>query len=491
VNIISSYNSTVIFICLLYVIIIGLYTARRVSADSSLYFFTEKTASWKNLSLSLFSLNFPAEYFLALAFISFSFRWAALPYEAVCFGLLAITMYCLFPLLMEEKITVSQEKLEIRFGRKTKLILSSISAAAGIFFRLSLILVTAGVLLYDILGWNYTTFILLIILASGIYSVAGGMISIVNLQLFQFILLIASLVLLAGLGVGESFSALASGAAAGVTPYGEYGFPSGINWIEAMLFIPMFVFWYWYNEHGLAQKIFITGDSRKFGKALAFSRLLKLVPVILFIAIGISARSFSPEARMENVMSSFVDNEALNILVRVVILFSLFSAIILALSSVFVSASTQITKDFLEPVYGIHSGGKLVLFSRFFISVLVIITIFLVPFTDLKNVNSYLSLLRFQLCAAAPLAAVYAVTLTTQKINSSGVITGLITGEALVIICMFMDYLIKPGEPVPWLLSLSAFRLAIYVFLISVITTMAVSHLPVSKIQFNNLFRKV
>lgn len=490
-NIISSYNSTVILICLLYVIITGLYTSRKVASNGSLYFYADKASSaWKRV-LSLFSLNFPGEYFLGVMLLGFSLWWAAYPYEAVCLLVYSLAVYFIFPLIMEERFTVSQEEFEARFGKKVKLILSSITIVAGIFFRLSLIIITAGILFNDILGWNLTTFILLMILASGICSVAGGLVSVTNLQLFQFILLAVSFILLISFGIKDNIFLMASEAGGNNFNFTGYEFIKNINWIELFFIIPIFALWYWYNEHNSARKYFSAAEPVKINKPLSYSRVIKALSILFFFMLGISSRSLSPELKQENILTALINNEGVNIAVRIILLFFIFLFIIQAMSTVFISASTHFAKDFLEPKYGQNYSGKILLYSRFALSVLVIVTIFFVPFANLHDVNSYMDMLRYQLCIIIPMGAVYTLTLFKNRITSAGITAGLVIGESLAILKILADVFISPGmsetDSLSWFFNMPVLQSGICIYIITVISIVIISHLKtVSIFQYNN-----
>jgi Na+/proline symporter len=496
VNLISSYNSTVILICLLYVIITGLYTSRKVASSGSLYFYADKASTARESILSLFSLHFPGEYFLGVMLIGFSLWWAAYPAESVCLLVYMLAMYFIFPRIMEEKFTVLQEEFEARFGKKIKLIVSSITIVTGIFFRLSLIIITAGILFGDILGWNLTTFILLMVLASGIYSVAGGFVSFNNLQLFQFILLIIAFILVLLFGIKNNAVLLISGTSDISFNGAGYEFIKKINLAELFLVIPVVSLWYWYNEYSSAKRFFPASETKTLKKQLSYSRIIKAGSLLFFFLLGISSRSLSPETRQENILSAIMGNEGLNIAVRMVLLFFIFSITIHSIASVFISASTQLAKDFLEPKYGQSCNYKLILYCRFFISILVIITIFVVPFTDIREISSYINIFCWQLYLLAPVAAIYTSMLFKEKVSSGGIIIPLITGELLALIYILINLYLKSkpvqGDIMQWLGSVSALQITLSLYLICIMLVIIVSRINlVSTIQFNNLFRKV
>jgi len=493
VTITNLYTSFVIIACLLYVIILGLYTSRKVAGDNSLYFYAPGSSSAKSLAFSFFTLNFPGEYFLIAVLFSISFCCAGISYQWIALGVISFGIYYFPPQLLKNKLKTVFESVDVLFSKNEKLILSSIIIVTGIIFRLALILVTAGVLFSDLLGAGYTTFILLMILAAGIYSVTGGLVSIFKLQLTQIVFIIITFFLITTLISGEEFVKLVSNGSAVPRDNGISNSLLQMHWGEVLFFIPVFCIWSWYSEFSLARSISPQNVNTMI-KGLAFSRVLKLILLIVFIIIGLIARYYSPDETFNGLLSSFVNSHNINLYIRIIALFTFFSAFVLILSSVFISASVKVRKDFLEPFFGINSGSKLMLINRFFISILVLTTIFIVPVTDLKNVHLYFTVLRYQVLFLSPVAALFIILLLNRHLGSRDVLPGLLAGELIVTASVIMAALPEQNSNhfISWYLSVPVLRLSAVIFVISALTMLSAGRVKLfAQTGINHLFKKV
>ncbi len=64
-------------------------------------------------------------------------------------------------------------------------------------------LFAGGILIREIVGWDYMTSAILLVVATGIYTVAGGLAAVIYTDLFQAFVLIGGAVLLTVFGLNE------------------------------------------------------------------------------------------------------------------------------------------------------------------------------------------------------------------------------------------------------------------------------------------------
>lgn len=498
VNLFNSYENIVILLCLSFVLVIGLYSAKKVGSNYTAYFFADKKGSWISVGLSLFAANSFSEYFLIAVSLSLLAWWAIIPIEIVSMIFLFVFGYYLLPMFLKEKTTTVNEIFEKLFNKKARLILSALSIISYIPFRLSLILLSAGILFYDILGWNFTAFILLMILISGIITVAGGLTSIIKIQFFQSALLIISTILLVIFGIEKSgnLGGIFINVPNSSNNFAKLDYLADISWIEIILFAPIAGFWYWCTDQHIAQRILAGSDYSTIKKGITFSFVLKIIPVVFFAFLGLIASALTTDISWDNFFSSLINSENFSATLRLVILFSLSLVLIQAFSSILISTSTLITIDFFESRYGINNGNKLVLIGRFIIFIIVIGVIFLVPFVDLKNPQLYINLLRYQIYTATPLAAAFAFVFFYKRTTYAGMLAGLIIGEAAALFRIILELYAKSFSTIEKIFlpfyNITTLQVSILICLLSSSIILLVSYLKYApKIQLINFFRKV
>ncbi len=100
------------------------------------------------------------------------------------------------PHFLNSKVYTMPEFLELRFGANCHCYLTIISLLAYAFTKISVSLFAGGILIREVFGWDYMTTAILLVIATGIYTVFGGLAVVIYTDLFQAILLIAGAVVL-------------------------------------------------------------------------------------------------------------------------------------------------------------------------------------------------------------------------------------------------------------------------------------------------------
>src|SRR4051812_50201680 len=96
------------------------------------------------------------------------------------------------------------EVLELRFNRACAVSLAGVSILASIFTKISVHLYAAGVVLERVVGWNPLTAALILVIATGIYTIAGGLAAVIYTDLGQTLILIAGAGILTVIGLDRT-----------------------------------------------------------------------------------------------------------------------------------------------------------------------------------------------------------------------------------------------------------------------------------------------
>lgn len=497
VNLINSNEKIVILLCLAIVLVIGLFSAKKVGNNYPAFFYTDKKGSWISVGLSLFAVNSFSEYFLIAVSLSVLAWWAIIPIEIVSGIFLFIFGYYLLPIFLKEKTSSVSKIFEKLYNKNAGLVISALSVFIYIPFRLSLVLLSAGILFSDVLGWNYNAFILLALLISGIFTVAGGLTSIIKVQYLQSAILVISTILLVVFGFGKSgnHSEIFDGVSGGAYNLSVFNYFANIGWIEIIIFTPIAGFWYWCTDQHISRRILSGSDLGAIKKGIKFGVILKIIPVIFLASLGLISNTLTSDTGWDKIFSSFISSENLSAILRLSILVSLLLVLVQSFSSILISVSTLITVDFFESRYGITNGNKLVLIGRFTIFIIVIGVIFLVPFLDLKNPQAYINILRYQIYASMPLAAVFLFVFFYKKTTYAAMLAGLVVGETAAIFRIILEFFTKSVSPIEKIFfpffNINALHVSIIICLLASCMLLLVSNLNYSfKTQLINYFRK-
>ena len=188
------------------------------------------------------------------------------------------------------------EFLERRFNRNCATYLAAISIIAYIFTKISVHLYAAGIVLERVVGWNQWTAAIILVIATGIYTIAGGLAAVIYTDLVQTLILLAGAIALTLIGLDKvgGFSALRAAVPASyfhmVKPITDPDFP----WTGIFFGAPIIGIWYWCTDQVIVQRVLSAKDEGHAKAGTIFAGFLKILPVFLLVIPGLIAFALYP-----------------------------------------------------------------------------------------------------------------------------------------------------------------------------------------------------
>src|SRR6266849_5684971 len=202
---------------------------------------------------------------------------------------------------------------------------------------------------------------LILVVATGIYTIAGGLAAVIYTDLVQTLILIAGAVILTTIGLHRvgGFAGLRAGVPASyfhmIKPVSDPDFP----WTGIFFGAPILGLWYWCTDQVIVQRVLSAKDEGHAKAATIFAGFLKILPVFMLVLPGLIAVGlyrdlfkFGPNGQVLNgdiAYPTLIINLLPTGLVGVMIA-ALLAALMGAMSSVFNSASTLVTLDFYQKI---------------------------------------------------------------------------------------------------------------------------------------------
>ena len=181
---------------------IGFWHSRR-ERTSSEYFLAGQNVGWFAIGASLFATNISSEHFIGLAGSGASTGLAVGCYEWSASFCLLLLGWLFVPHYLQTRVFTMPEFLEKRFSPGCRWYLTAVSIFAYIFTKISVSLFAGGILIREIVGWDYMTSAILLVVATGIYTVAGGLAAVIYTDLFQAFVLLGGAIILTLLGLDK------------------------------------------------------------------------------------------------------------------------------------------------------------------------------------------------------------------------------------------------------------------------------------------------
>src|SRR3979411_441066 len=181
---------------------IGFYFAKR-GRPSEDYFRASRNVGWFAIGASLFVSNISTEHFIGLAGSGASSGLAVGHFEWLACLILLILGWVFVPFYLRSNVFTMPEFLERRFSRSCAVYLAAISILAYVFTKISVHLYAAAIVLERVVGWSPLTAAVILVIATGIYTIAGGLAAVIYTDLVQTLILVSGAVILTVIGMHQ------------------------------------------------------------------------------------------------------------------------------------------------------------------------------------------------------------------------------------------------------------------------------------------------
>ena len=491
-KVLSTADILIIALYFCVVFAIGFYFSRkeRTSAD---YFLASRNVGWFAIGASLFVSNISTEHFIGLAGSGASSGLAVGHYEWLACFMLLILGWIFVPFYLRSNVFTMPEFLERRFNRSCATYLASISVIAYVLTKISVHLYAAAVVLERVVGWSPMTAAIILVVATGIYTIAGGLAAVIYTDLVQTLILVVGAVILTvrGMNAVGGFTALRAALPADyfhmIKPASDSAFP----WTGIFFGAPILGIWYWCTDQVMVQRVLSARSEGHAKAATIFAGFLKILPVFILVLPGLIAVAlyrdlfqFGPNGQVLNgdiAYPTLIVNLLPSGLVGLMIA-ALLAALMGAMSSVFNSASTLVTLDFYKKYRPNASEKNLVNFGRAATGVMVLLGLLWVPFIHLISNQLYIYLQNVQAYISPPIAACFILGILWPRLNGAGAITSLLTGFGLGAVRFIMELKQRGGGGhyfttgvASWLLKMQFLHYAIFMFVVCSAVLMVVS----------------
>ncbi len=425
-------DNSIIIAYFLVVFGIGIYHSRRQRTTRE-YFLAGHSIGWFAVGASLFSTNISSEHFIGLAGSGASSGLAVGCYEWSASFCLFILGWLFVPYYMKSKVFTMPEFLEKRFDGRCRWYLTVVSLIAYVFTKISVHLFAGAILMREVLGWDYLTTSILLVVATGIYTVTGGLKAVIYTDLFQSFVLITGAVVLSILGLREvgGFTGLRAALPPDVfhmiKPASDPVYP----WTGTIFGTMILGIWYWCTDQSIVQKTLSAKDLENARKGSFFCAALKILPVFILVLPGLIAKALYPTVVTgDNAYPTIVLRLLPRGLVGLMVA-ALLAALMSAMSSVLNSCSTLITMDIFRKKYPNADERRLVFVGRIATGGVVVLSILWVPLIKYLNNEIYQYLQSVQAYIGAPITATFLVGVLWKRATSRAAFTTLVTGGIL------------------------------------------------------------
>ncbi|MAO08688.1 MAG: sodium transporter [Alteromonas sp.] len=477
----------------------------KAGADSANYFLGGRNLGWFAIGASLFASNIGSEHLIGLSGAGARGAFPEAQFEILAALILLLLGWVFVPFYIRTGVYTMPEFLEKRYNKGARTYLSLISIISYVLTKISFT-IFAGALVFEVLlGIPFWTGAIITVLATGLYTVFGGLKAVIYTDMIQALVFIlggvaATYFGLEAIGGWDNVLQAIQDNAPEPDTFMSLWRNKEYPWTGVLLGAPILGIWYWCTDQFIVQRVLSAKNIPTARKGTIFGGFLKLLPLFIFVIPGIiayalSVTEFPDMFTIENPITGEVKTttdaalpamilRVMPVGIKGLVVAGFLAALMSSLSSVFNSTSTLFTFDFYKQWRPDASERELVNIGRVATIVLVIVGLAWIPLmqklTEGGGIYKYLQ--SVQAYISPPIAAAFLLGIFYKKINGKGALAALWTGFVLGIGRLALEYMTQEGglaisetSLLGTLITMNFLHYAIFLFVVSISIMLLVS----------------
>ena len=384
----------VVIVYLLVLIGIGYWVSfvKKKNADENL-FLAGHSLGWGAIGFSMWGTNVGPSMLIASASIGYTTGIVAGNFGWYAFVFIFLLATVFAPRYLQAKVITLPEFMGKRFGQSTRTMLAWYSLATILISWLALTLFAGSKLIGQFLNLPIWTSVIILVIISAFFTVAGGLKAVAYTNVFQMLLLIiVSLILtLVGLYKAGGIMAVYENTPANYwnlfLPLDDPNYP----WIAIILGYPIMGVWFWCTDQSMVQSVLGAKNLTQGQLGANFTGWLKLLDVALFIIPGITCFVLFPNLTDPDEAYMTMVTRLLPVGMTGMVIAVLIAALISTIDSALNSLSTVFTMDIYIKKYKPGATQKdIIKIGRIITVIGAVIAIFLTLAIDnIKGMNLF------------------------------------------------------------------------------------------------------
>ncbi|XP_028632319.1 sodium/glucose cotransporter 5 isoform X4 [Grammomys surdaster] len=428
---------------------VGIWSACRANKNTvSGYFLAGRDMVWWPIGASLFASSEGSGLFVGLAGSGAAGGLAVAGFEWNATYVLLALAWVFVPIYISSEIVTLPEYIQKRFGgQRIRTYLSVLSLMLSVFTKISIDLYAGALFVHICLGWNFYLSTILTLAISALYTIAGGLITVIYTDALQTVIMMVGAVILAVKafnqigGYEQLEAAYAQAIPSRTIPNTTCHLPRAdamhmfrdpstgdLPWTGMTFGLTIMATWYWCTDQVIVQRSL---SARNLNHAKAGSILasyLKMLPMGLMIMPGMISRVLFPGLR--------------GLMIAVMM-----AALLSSLTSIFNSSSTLFTMDIWRQCRPGAGERELLLVGRMVIVVLIGVSVAWIPVLQGSNSGQlFIYMQSVTSSLAPPVTAIFILGIFWKRANEQGAFWGLMAGLLVGALRLVLEFL-HPEPP--------------------------------------------
>ena len=251
-------------------------TVRERSRDTSTdYFLAGRNIGWFIVGASLFASNIGSEHLVGLAGTGAASGMAVGQFEVLASFMLLILGWVFVPFYLRSGVFTMPEFLERRYSSGARWYLAIVSIIAYVLTKISVTIAAGGIVFEALMGIDFWTGAMIVVVATGIYTVFGGLRAVLYTDMIQMFVLIggAVAVTVVGLNALGGWDEMIRTAGPGFLDMWKPASDPNFPWTGILFGAPILGVWYWCTDQFIVQRVLSAKDQDQARRGAIFAGL--------------------------------------------------------------------------------------------------------------------------------------------------------------------------------------------------------------------------
>lgn len=473
----------ILFLLLYLAIIAGvsIWSIRKSKESPTDYFLANRNLGWFVIGASILASNVGSEHIVGLAGTGASSGLVMGHYELHSYIVL-ILGWVFVPFYMRSMVYTMPEFLERRFNASSRRLLSIIQLLSYVIAKASVTIFAGALVFNSFLGIDFWTGAIILVIVTGIYTIMGGLHTVMYTEAIQaIVLLLGSAVLLfIGLDKVGGWQAMLDSVPKEklnmFRPLSDPEFP----WLGILIASPIVGLWYWCTDQHIVQRCLAGKNETEARRGTIFAAYLKLFPFFIFLVPGMIAVAMVNQGTLvlpdNNAAFPTLVKALMPVGLRGLLAGGLLAALMSSLAAVYNACSTLFTMDIYQKMKPQASGKELVKVGRIATAVVVLLGMAWIPLMSRISGTLYQYLQSVQSYLAPPIAAVFLLGIFFKRLNGQGAIVSMVVGFIIGLVKLGLELFQNDLTGILHdFATINFLYFCIYLFLFSIILMVVVS----------------
>jgi solute:Na+ symporter, SSS family len=390
-------------------IALGIWVARRKTADARGYFLAGDRLPWYAIGGSIIAANISTEHFIGMIGIAYAVGFVVAQWEWGNWFTFSALIWIFLPYYIRGGLYTMPEFLERRFNQTCRYLFAVCSLVLWIVAQMAVVMLAGGKAMQGMFGLDPTITILCLAVLAGSYTIYGGLISVAWTDFLQFVVmmlggLIVTVIGLHRVGGLHELMLAAPEKFKIIYPITDKEYP----WLGVWcIFISVGV-WYNCTNQFIVQRCLGARSEWDARMGVVFAGFMKILLPLLVVIPGIVAFKLFPGLSDKDQAFPSLVRELVPVGLSGVVMAGLASGMLSHVSSVLNSSSTVFTMDLYKPFFG-HGKSEqhLVRVGRVSAFVILAVATVLAIWFSRRQLGVFLLIQNVGAWVAAPIAAVF------------------------------------------------------------------------------------